>query len=365
MASPDAMLLGLARAVRASGVPVTADRELAFVEAVSVVGIDDRDATYVAGEATLCSSPEDVHRYGIVFASWFAGDWTDEQRAKTTAQQEVTSDLLTGGSDGEGEEQEATVAPLVASDVEVLRHRDVAALSPIERAYLAGLFATLRRPAPSRRSPRRTPSRRGSVDARRTLRSQLRRMGEPVHLEWQHRERRPRRVVLLIDVSGSMSGYAESLLRLAHHWVQGGHPVDVFTMGTRLTHVTRALRVRDAERALGAAGDTVPDWSGGTRLGESLKAFTDRWGQRGTARGAVVVIVSDGWERSGVDLLSGQMRRLRSLAHRLVWVNPHVGKSGYEPVQAGIRAVLPYCDHFVAGHSLQTFDELAEVVHGA
>lgn len=365
MASPEMMLLGLARAVRASGVPVTADREMAFVEAVSVVGLDDRTATYVAGEATLCSSPEDVHRYGIVFSSWFAGDVADEQRASTTAQQQIASDLLTGGSTGEGDEQDATVVPLVASDVEVLRHRDVAGLSAVERAWLASLFATLRRPAPSRRSPRRTTWRRGSVDARRTLRSQVRRMGEPVHLEWQRRDRRPRRIVLLIDVSGSMSGYAESLLRLAHHWVHGGGPVDVFTMGTRLTHVTRALHLRDAERALGAAGETVPDWSGGTRLGESLKAFSDRWGQRGTARGAVVVIISDGWERSGVDLLSGQMRRLRSLAHRVVWVNPHVGKAGYEPVQAGIRAVLPYCDDFIAGHSLHTFDELAEVVHRA
>lgn len=366
MTAPEALLLGLARAVRASGVPVTADREMAFVEAVSVVGLEDRVATYVAGEATLCSSPEDVRRYGIVFSTWFAGDWTKEQRTTTTVQQRMASDLPTGDSDGEGdEEQDPMVVPLVSSDVEVLRHRDVAGLSAVERAHLAGLFASLRRPAPCRRSPRRSPSRRGSVDGRRTLRSQLRRMGEPAHLEWQHRARSPRRVVLLVDVSGSMSGYAESHLRLAHHWVQGGGRVEVFTMGTRLTHITRALQLRDAERALGAAGETVPDWSGGTRLGESLKAFTDRWGQRGMARGAVVVIISDGWERSGVDLLSGQMRRLRFLAHRVVWVNPHAGKGGYEPVQAGVRAVLPHCHEFVAGHSLQTFEDLAEVVHRA
>lgn len=362
MAAPDAMLLGLATAVRAAGVPVTPDRGLAFVEAVSVVGLGDRDATYVAGEATLCASPEDVRRYGVVFDAWFAADWTADERQPTTIERQVSSDLLTGDQDGEGEEQEALAVPLVASDVEVLRHLDVAAVSALERAHLATLFASLRRPTPTRRSPRRSAARRGSVDARRTVRSQLRRMGEPVHLEWQRRERRPRRVVLLIDVSGSMSGYAESLLRLAHHWVHGGVPVDVFTMGTRLTHVTRALRLRDPDLALAAAGRVVPDWSGGTRLGESLKAFLDRWGQRGTARGAVVVIASDGWERSGVDLLAGQVRRLHSLAHRVVWVNPHAGKDGYAPVQSGIRAVLPHCDDFVAGHSLQTFDELAEVV---
>lgn len=362
MAAPDALLLGLARAVRAAGVPVTPDRELAFVEAASVVGITDRASTYVAGEATLCSSPEDVRRYGLVFDAWFAGDWTDEAVAPTTLEQSMSSDLLTGGQDGEGEEQEAVAVPLVASGVEVLRHRDVAALSPIERVHLAQLFATLRRPAPIRRSPRRTPSRRGVVDAHRTLRAQVRLMGEPVDLLWRHRGHRPRRIVVLIDVSGSMSEYAGSFLRLAHHWVHGHGPVDVFTMGTRLTHVTRALHLRDAERALAAAGETVPDWSGGTRLGESLKAFLDRWGQRGTARGAVVVIVSDGWERSGVDVLSAQMRRLHALAYRVVWVNPHVGKDGYAPVQQGIRAVLPYCDDLVAGHSMATFDELAGVV---
>ena len=247
MAAPEELLLGLARAVRAAGVPVTADREMAFVEAASIVGLDDRAATRVAGEATLCASPEDVRRFGIVFDTWFAGGWTDEQRVPTRTQQRVASDLLSGGSDGEGDEQEATVVPLVASDVEVLRHRDVAGLSPVERAHLAQLFSSLRRPAPCRRSPRRAASRRGTVDGRRTLRSQLRRLGEPGHLEWHRRERRPRRVVLLLDVSGSMRDYAESHLRMAHHWVHGGGRVEVFTMGTRLTHVTRALHRRDAD----------------------------------------------------------------------------------------------------------------------
>lgn len=365
MTAPQALLLGLARAVRAAGVPVTPDRELAFVEAVSVVGLDDRAATFVAGEATLCASPEDVRRYGAVFEAWFDGGWTRDQHEAITLEQHLPAHLLTGESGEEGEEHEALVIPVGASDVEVLRHQDLAALTPVERAYLAALFASLRRPLPLRRSPRRAPHRRGSVDARRTLRSQLRRLGEPVHLEWQQRHLRPRRVVLLVDVSGSMSEYAPWMLRLAHHWVHGRAPVDVFTMGTRLTHVTRALHLREAERALSAAAQTVPDWSGGTRLGDSLKAYLDRWGQRGAARGAVVVVISDGWERSGVDLLSGQMRRLSALAHRVVWVNPHVGKEGYAPLQAGIRAVLPYCDAFVAGHSLATFDELAGVVERA
>jgi uncharacterized protein with von Willebrand factor type A (vWA) domain len=162
-----------------------------------------------------------------------------------------------------------------------------------------------------------------------------------------------------------MIAYADALIRLAHRWSFGRPSVEVFTMGTRLTHVTRAMRSRDPERALIAAGEVVPDWSGGTRLGESIKAFLDRWGQRGTARGAVVVIFSDGWERGELDLLDEQMRRLRALAHRVVWVNPHRGKAGYQPIQSGIVAALPHCDHLVAGHSLRTFDDLAGVVSRA
>ena len=165
-----------------------------------------------------------------------------------------------------------------------------------------------------------------------------------------------------------MSSYADALLRLAHRFshppaTRGGPArVEVFTVGTRLTRVTRAMRMRDPERAIVAAGETVPDWSGGTRLGETLRMFLDRWGQRGLARGAVVVVFSDGWERGDAALLGEQMRRLHRIAHRVVWVNPHVGKDGYLPVQQGIVAALPYVDDLVAGHSLATFADLIEVV---
>ena len=141
--------------------------------------------------------------------------------------------------------------------------------------------------------------------------------------------------------------------------------METFTVGTRLTHVTRALRSPDADRAIIAAGEVVPDWSGGTRLGERLRVFLDRWGQRGTARGAVVVLCSDGWERGGADLLAEQMARLQRLAHAVVWVNPHKGRDGYEPLTAGMVAALPSIDHFVAGHSLAAFEELAGVIDRA
>jgi uncharacterized protein with von Willebrand factor type A (vWA) domain len=164
-------------------------------------------------------------------------------------------------------------------------------------------------------------------------------------------------------VSGSMEPYADALLRFAHVVVRRAPgSVEAFTLGTRLTRVTRELRMRDPERALAAAGRAIPDWSGGTRLGEVLRAFVDRWGQRGAARRAIVVVFSDGWERGDTALLAAQLDRLRRLTHRLIWVNPHAGKDGYAPVQGGIVAALPYLDQLLAGHSLATLERLLELL---
>jgi uncharacterized protein with von Willebrand factor type A (vWA) domain len=362
----DELLLGFARALRAAGVPVTQDRTRSYLEATALVGIDDQRATYWAGRATLCSGPDDLDRYDQVFHAWFTqdlpGNRPREDRRTTT---QAALDEGDGGGRDEGDEDTLNA---LASESEVLRHRDIADMAPEEKARLSVLFETLRPRAPRRTAQRRTPWRRGHVDAQRTLRQMLRRMGEPGEIAWRRRSTRPRRIVLLVDVSGSMSSYADALLRLAHRFshppaTRGAPPrVEVFTVGTRLTRVTRAMRMRDPERAIVAAGETVPDWSGGTRLGETLRIFLDRWGQRGLARGAVVVVFSDGWERGDAALLGEQMRRLHRLAHRIVWVNPHVGKDGYLPVQQGIVAALPYVDDLVAGHSLATFADLIEVV---
>ncbi|MAS56971.1 MAG: hypothetical protein CMJ44_20545 [Pimelobacter sp.] len=376
----DELLLGFTRAVRAAGVAVTHDRAAGFLAATAEVGLGDRRATFVAGQATLCSSPDDLTRYAQVFEAWFSSRDGLPREQPAPPSTPAPTDLAADERDADGQGEDAEDADLLAataSQAEILRHRDVAAMTPAEKARLAAMFATLRPRPPLRRTVRHEPWRRGRVDAARTLRASMRRLGEPARIEWRHRRTRPRRVVLLVDVSGSMSGYADALLRLAHTITQGttrsggarggrarGGRVETFTVGTRLTHVTRALASRDVERALAAAGDVVPDWSGGTRLGETLRVFVDRWGRRGLARGAVVVVFSDGWERGDASLLGEQVRRLRAVAHRVVWVNPHRGKDGYEAVQAGIVAVLPHVDDFVAGHSLATFEELMGVVEG-
>ncbi len=357
-------LVGFARACRAAGLPVTADRERTFLRACAAVGLGRRDDVYWAGRATLTASPADLEPYDRVFSGWFGGRpmhaVTHHDVARATTVQAALDEPPADGTDGEGSDE---VVRAAASAEEVLRHRDVAGLSPADRAALRRQFATLRPRPPTRSARRHVPDHHGAVDGRATARLHLRHLGEPARIRYRRRSRRPRRVVLLVDVSGSMSAYADALLRLAHRIVQAApRTTEVFTVGTRLTHVTRALQERDPDRALLAAGEAVPDWSGGTRLGESLGVFLRRWGRRGTARGAVVVIFSDGWERERPEVLGEQVRRLRALAHRVVWVNPHRGKSGYLPVQAGIVACLPHVDEFVAGHSLAAFEHVLDVV---
>jgi uncharacterized protein with von Willebrand factor type A (vWA) domain len=323
----------------------------------------------VAGRSTLCAGPDDLARFDQVFEAFFdARHGLPRPRpavAQSSAESSVSPLPLDDGDGGDRGEHADELVRAAASATEVLRHRDVASLSAGEKQRLAAMFATLRPRPPLRRTARHRRWHSGRIDASRTLRSSLRRMGEPAEIAWRRRAQKPRRVVLLVDVSGSMSSYADALLRLAHRLTQGIGNVETFTIGTRVTHVTRAMCIHDPERALVGAGETVPDWSGGTRLGETLRFFLDRWGQRGMARGAVVVVFSDGWERGDASVLAEQMARLSRIAHRVVWVNPHRGKEGYEAVQTGVLAVLPYCSDFVAGHSLATYAELVEVLADA
>jgi uncharacterized protein with von Willebrand factor type A (vWA) domain len=334
-----------------------------MLAAVGHLDVLDATAVYWAGRLTLCGSPDDLDRYDAAFAAYFGGEAPRSRRSPGAEQVRVvqTAPLaIDQGSEDGGEPADLATR---SSGEEVLRHRDVADLTIAERDQLRRLFALLRPAAPMRPSRRRSPSAHGAIHQARTVRRVLRDGGEVTRLVHHRSRPRPRRVVLLIDVSGSMSPYADALLRFAHAAVRARPAsTEVFTIGTRLTRVTRELRLRDPDKALAASGSAIPDWSGGTRIGEVLKAFLDRWGQRGTARGAIVVICSDGWERGGAELLAEQMARLHRLAHAVVWVNPHKGRVGYEPLTAGMVAALPSVDHFVAGHSLAAFEEVAGVI---
>ena len=360
-------LVGLARTLRAAGVAAAPDRVHAAVEALAVLDPSQRADVYWAGRLTLCGTVEESRRYDAVFEAYFGdrpGSIVRRQRLLVPRLQLVSSD--DGPDEDADEEVESGVASAAASSQESLRHRDVSRLSALERAELNRLLVRLRLPGEVRRTRRQRPSARGSVDPRRTLRAWMRAGGEPADLLRRAPRSRPRRVVLLVDVSGSMERYAGALLRFSHAAAgRASGQTEVFALGTRLTRLTRELSRRDPDAAMAAIAEAMPDAGGGTRLGLLLKEFLDRWGQRGTARGAVVVLLSDGWERGDARLLGEQVERLHRLAHRVVWANPRKAAPGYAPLAAGMAAALPHVDDFVEGHSLAALEHLADVVRGA
>jgi uncharacterized protein with von Willebrand factor type A (vWA) domain len=358
------VVLGFARTLRHAGVPASPERVQAMIAALGHLNVLDVNNVYWAGRVTLCGDPEDLERYDAAFALYFSGRGAQAgvRPSPPTALRTAPFELDEPGSDGSDESEKPQLA-VHASRHEVLRHRDIAVLSAAEREQLQRLFALLGPRVGARRSRRYRSAPRGRVDLEHTMRRMLRQGGEPSTLSRRRRRDKPRRLVLLIDVSGSMAPYADALLRFAHAATRSGPSrTETFTVGTRLTRVTRELRLRDPDRALIAAGRAVPDWSGGTRLGDTVKAFLDRWGQRGLARGAVVVLCSDGWERGDPADLGAQLLRLARLAHAVVWVNPHKGKDGFAPVTGGMVAALPHLDALVAGHSFAALEELVEVI---
>ncbi|MBB4932705.1 hypothetical protein F4561_003525 [Lipingzhangella halophila] len=364
------ILVGFARTLRSAGVDATPDRVQAMLRAAGALGVADRESAYWAGRLTLCGEPDDIPTYDAAFAAYFTDAPALPPKPQIPAPTVRRPTILfaprpAGGGAGSDDREETTVASM-ASDTEVLRYRDIAVLSAAERDEVRRMLSLLAPGAAPRRTRRLQPAARGPVDPRGTVRRMLRQAGEPTRLARRRRRAKPRRLVLLLDVSGSMAPYADALLRFGHAAVRRRPTLtEAFTVGTRLTRVTRALRHRDPDVALGAVSRTIPDWHGGTRLADSVKAFLDRWGRRGTARGAIVVICSDGWERGDPAELAEQVAHLARLAHRLVWVNPHRGKPGYAPLAGGMAAVLPYLDDFVAGHSLASFEELVGVVSRA
>jgi uncharacterized protein with von Willebrand factor type A (vWA) domain len=357
-------MVGFVRTLRAAGVGADPERAQAMMAALGHLDVLDPQDVYWAGRLTLCAGPDDLARYDRCFAAYFSGATArpGQSRPRPPVIMQRVATAPAGSRDDEDEDAK-DVRAATASAVEVLRHRDLARLSPAERAEVNRLIALLDASTDLRRSRRFAAAPSGPLDRERTFRTVLRRGGEISRLHHRAHRRKPRRIVLLIDVSGSMSPYADALLRFCHAALRAGaRTTEAFSVGTHLTRLTRELGHRDPDTAMTAASAAIPDWSGGTRLGEELKEFLDRFGQRGVARGAIVVIASDGWERGDAGLLGEQMARLHRLAHRVVWANPHKARPGYEPLTAGMAAALPYVDDFVAGHSLGALAELADKV---
>jgi uncharacterized protein len=370
--------------LHAAGVPVTPERSGRFARAVALAATVAVDDVYWLGRVTLVTGADQIPTFDAVFGQLFGGlvDVTD-QRGDPNAPSSSPTRLAgrppplaarpgeappaggtgpepppavtprAGGPDGDGPDSLLAAA----SAEERLRTKDFGELTPDELDALRGLIADLKLAAPLRVSRRRVRHHRGRLDVRATLRRAHRRGGDPVEWMRRHPKLRPRRLVLIADVSGSMEPYSRAYLHLLHGAVRGAK-AEAFVFATRLTRLTRALATTDPDVALRRAAAAAPDWSGGTRIGAALADFNDGYGRRGVARGAVVVIVSDGWETGDPAVLGEQMARLARLAHRVVWVNPRAAAESYEPKVAGMAAALPGVDAFLSGHSLTALDRL-------
>jgi uncharacterized protein with von Willebrand factor type A (vWA) domain len=342
--------VAFARVLRGLGVATPVGSVTTYARALAAVGLDDPDGVYWAGRATLLTSPEQIRPYDEAFAAFW-----NPTAARLSDTQVRMAHLRVGESEA-GDE-----VGVRYSAREVLRQKDFAAYTKDEHAEARRMMADVRLAGALRRSRRRRPTTRarGVPDVRATVRRALRTGGEPVDRAYRAPSQRPRRIVLLCDVSGSMEPYSRALLRFLHAAITGRRRVEAFVMGTRLTRLTRELAWRDPDAALERAARAVPDWSGGTRLGEGLRAFNAEWGAAGMARGAVVVVLSDGWDRGNPELLAAEMVRLRRVAHRVIWVNPLKATAGYAPLAQGMAAALPHVDAFVEGHSVAALEELA------
>lgn len=371
MSDPQALAVGFVTALRRAALVVPVGSTVAFAQAVAEVGVERRSGVYWAGRSTLLTRPEDTEVYDRVFdAYWRQGPPAALRRADSVLPVTVLfddaddPDPATDESDGGEREGDDDVQAVRYSPAEVLRHRDFAECSADELAEAHRLMARMGVTVARRRGRRQRSTRHrvGRPDLRRTVRRAVRTGGETIDRPTTRPADRPRRLILLVDVSGSMEPYARSLVRFVHAAAVGRARVEAFTLGTQLTRITRDLTSRDPDTALQQATDSVPDWSGGTRLGEVIGRFNDEWGVRGMARGAVVVILSDGWDRGEPAVMAEQMARLGRVAHRVVWVNPLKATPGYEPLARGMAAALPHVDTFIEGHSLAALEHLAEEI---
>jgi hypothetical protein len=383
-----ALAASLGQRLRAAGLPVSPDVSVGFARALELVRPVSRRRLYWTARAVFVSDRAHLAPFEAVFDEVFHSDrppapvapcedpYTTSPPAEPDRPGRPERSVEDGGvassappsadRSGQHGDEEAPELPMALSpsEEEVLRGKSFDVLTPHE---LAAVFELMRRFAlgtPKRRTRRADHHRHGErIDLRGSVRASLRTGGDPVHLRRRRRRVVPRRLVLLCDISGSMAPYARAYLQFLT-CAAGGTPTEAFVFATRLTRVTRALEARRPERAIQAVAASAPDWSSGTRIGTALKTFNDRHGRRGMARGAVVVILSDGWERGDPDVLAREMERLGRLVHRIVWVNPRAAAEGFAPRARGMTAALPFCDALLSGHSLDALGAVVEAIGG-
>lgn len=362
-------LLRFGRLLRELGVPVTStDLELA-VDALELVDLGARREVHAALRAVLARRREHLEIFDRAFALFWSSrvlkpraeiDLGRMLRRATRAEQRLMTaapEAPDGGLDTDSPWIERRVT---WSARERLRRKDWAELSDDEEREVRRLLAEEILALRPRRTRRRARAARGTeIDLRTSLRRSLPRGGEAIELALRRRKTKRRPLVVLCDISGSMEVYSRLFLQFLYALRSSTDRLEVFAFGTRLTRLTAALRDRRPARALRAAAETIVDWGGGTRIGSSLAAFNREWGPRVLGKGAVVLVISDGWDRGDVDQLEREMARLRRRSRRLIWLNPLLGSPGYEPLTRGIRTVLPWVDDFLPLYNLVSLEQLA------
>ncbi len=364
-------LLLFGRLLRGLGLDVSPERLRDATAALGHVAIGARSEVYFAARSLLVHRREDIALFDAAFEAFWRRPREGISRLDLQALGErrryrrprFEPGGVGGSAPAEGSTRERElpwlVPTLTYSAQDVLRHKDFAQLSGDELEAVRDMIRALAWRLGERLARRLRPGRGRSLDLRRTLRRSLRHGGELLAWATAERKRKARPLVILADISGSMDLYTRLLLLFAYGLAEGlAQQVEAFVFGTRLTRITRELRGRDADRALSEVAQRVPDWSGGTRIGEAVREFNFRWGRRVLGRGAVVLLISDGWDRGEPALLQEEMARLQASCHRLIWLNPLRGAPGYEPLARGMQAALPYVDDFLPAHDLASLEDL-------
>jgi uncharacterized protein with von Willebrand factor type A (vWA) domain len=357
-------VVAFGRVLREAGLEVGPGRLADALRGLEAVGLARPDDVYWTLRQTLVARAEDLETFDRAFAAWFRGLVQPPEAAAAPPRRR--GERRKGAPPGPGPETDGGETSLGAwSEDELLRTKDFAAMTSDEFARARRLIEAIGVARPRRRTRRLRPDDRGrTLDVRALVRASLATGGDPADRAFRSRSSAPRKLVLVLDVSGSMEAYARALLLYLHAARGSGRGVETFVFGTRLSRITHELGTRDPDAALKSAAGRVQDWSGGTRIGASLKAYNDEWGRRALTRGAVVVVLSDGCERGDPEPIAFEMARLARQAFAVVWVNPLKGGAEYEPLAGGMRAALPYVDRFLPGHDVASLESLGRVLAG-
>lgn len=356
--------------LRQAGLPVSVEQSIDLAKALTLVDIGNREQVYYAARGLLVTRYENLRLFETLFNRFWRVMQSPRQRHAPTRRRkpqvrEGLATLMALKAQQDAPVVEAPDQTKIYSDLEVLRSKAFAQMTAEELDSIKRLMQKMRWQVSLRRTRRRIPNPKGEfLHQRRVMRSAVRHGGVPLYLAWQTRKIKQRPIVLIADISGSMENYSRLILQFFHSLYQNLKDVECFVFGTRLTRLTGQLKLKNIDLALEEAAHEVLDWSGGTRIGESLRTFNHEWSRRALRRGAIVLIVSDGWERGIAALLQQEMRYLRYRCHRIIWLNPLLGEQTYQPLVEGMNAALPYIDDFLPCHNLKSLEELGQVLAG-